>query len=91
MFKFLVSSSIPKQENGLEGFDMQKALRRIPAKDLAIMTFQRLDEHMKNCAENSASTLTVLKYVGWIVGALALEKLNEIFHVVQHLPTIPGG
>lgn len=91
MFKVLVGSSNNKNDNGLESLDMEKALRRIPTKDLSVMTFQRLDQHMRSCAKNSESTLTVLKYVGWLVFALAAEKLNEMFHFVTHLPTLPGG
>lgn len=88
MFKMWLGST--KERNGLEGFDMEKALKKIPAKELSIMTFKQLKEHVNNCSENSEATLKVLKFVGWIVAALALEKLNEMFHFVQTLPTLGG-
>lgn len=88
MFKMWLSN--PKERNGLEGFDMEKALKKIPAKELSILTFKQLKEHVNNCSENSEATLKVLKFVGLLVAMLALEKLNEIFHFVKQLPPIGG-
>lgn len=79
-----------KNKNALEGLDMDKALRKIPTKDLSILTFKQLREHVDNCSASSETNLKVLKFVGWLVGALVLEKLNEMFHFVQNLPTLGG-
>lgn len=89
MLKILMGTSQFKTGNALEGFDMEKALKRIPTKDLAIMTFKQMNDHVNICAQNSASTLKAIKFVGWVVFALALEKVNEIFHFVSHLPAFP--
>lgn len=86
---FLKSGEI--RPNGLEGFDMEKALKKIPAKELAMMTFKQLNDHVATCSQNSERTLKGMKWVGYMVMALALEKLNEMFHFVTHLPIIPGG
>lgn len=91
MFKIVLGNGQPKQQNGLEGFDMENALKKIPVKDLSIMTFKQLNDHMMVCAKTAEMNLKVLKFVGWLVGALVLEKLNEMFHLVQHIPTLPGG
>lgn len=91
MLKVLIGNQARQHTNALEGFDMENALKKIPTKDLAIMTFKQMNDHVNTCARNSESTLKVLKFVGWMVFMLALEKLNEMFHVVNHLPTLPGG
>lgn len=88
MFKMWLNS--PKEKSGLEGFDMERALKKIPTKELSILTFTKLQEHLNTCAENSLATLKVLKFVGWVVGMLALEKLNEIYPVLKHLPALGG-
>lgn len=72
--------------NGLEGLDMEKALRKIPPRELTIMTFKRLDEHMTNCARTSEATLKILRWVGIVVFSIAIEKLGEVFHF--HIPNI---
>ena len=89
MFKFQVSNN--NSGNGLEGIDMANALKKIPTKQLAILTFQKLYEHQQVCAATSAANLKVLKFMGVVVFGLALEKANEMFHFVQHIPTLPGG
>lgn len=90
MFKMFLKTGQPSP-NGLEGFDMEKALKKIPTKELAMMTFKQLNEHMATCSQNSERTLKVMKWVGYMVFALAVEKINEVFHLVTHVPIIPGG
>lgn len=77
--------------SGFDGLDLEKALKKIPTKELAIMTFKQLNDHVTTCNRTSESQLKVLKWVGWAVAGLALEKLNEMFHLVAHIPALPGG
>lgn len=89
MFKMWLGGS-RKEKSALEGLDMDKALKKIPTKELSILTFKQLREHVDNCSASSEANLKVLKLVGWMVAMLALEKLNEMFHFVQKLPTLGG-
>lgn len=91
MIKIAFGHSTQKTPPGLEGLDLEKALRKIPTKELAIITFKQMNDHMNVCAKNSEATLKALKFVVYIVVGLALEKLNEMFHFVQNMPTLPGG
>lgn len=76
--------------NVLEDMDFEKALKSIPQRKLTILTFKRLYEHEKKCYETSLTILKILKQIGIIIGLLALEKLNEMFHIVEHLPGFGG-
>jgi hypothetical protein len=62
------------EQNGLAEIDVDKALNRIPAKQLGILTFKRVDAHIKTCALQSRITIFLLIL-------LAAEKMAEIFHV----------
>lgn len=74
-----------KDPNGLDEITMDKALRKVPPKELAVATYKRLDKHMGQCAFTSKLTLAVLLF-------LAATKLSEMFHL-PHIPlsTILGG
>lgn len=91
MFKVLLPKIGNANSNGFDDIDRDRELKKMKAGDLAMRTFKRLDSHIQECAANSAATLNAVKFVGWVVFLLAVEKLNEMFHFVQHIPTLPGG
>lgn len=74
-----------KDTNGLDEITMDKALRKVPPKELAIATYKRLDKHMDQCASNSKLTLAILLF-------LALSKLSDLLHLPSGLVTkLLGG
>ena len=74
-----------RQGNGLDELDIDKTLKNIPSKTLTIMTFKRLDAHMKSCALTSKIIVTI------VVG-LAMEKGAELLHIPHFvLPSLIGG
>lgn len=71
--------------NGLDEITMDKALRKIPSRELSVATYKRLDKHMSQCATTSKLTLAVLLF-------LAASKLSDIFHLPNFfLHLLTGG
>lgn len=64
--------------NGLEGVELDKALKKIKTRDLTVMTFKTMNDHIISCTKSSERVERAVKYVGGLVLALALEKIFEI-------------
>lgn len=86
----MIKFKMTKSDDPLSDIELETALKKIPSQQLAMLTFKRLDDHIRSCSETSDTILKILKPVGLIVGMMALEKLNEMFHIVKHLPAIGG-
>lgn len=72
-------------EDGLQSMKEEKTLKKIPVQQLGIMTFQRLDKHIRYCGLMSNLTVGLLAF-------LALVKISEIFHIPLSLfPILTGG
>lgn len=73
-----------KEGNGLDEINTDKMLKKIATKDLGILTFKRLDSHIRSCAITSKITLI-------IIVVLALEKSAELLHIKNFtLPSLGG-
>lgn len=72
-----------QQGNGLNEIDVDKNLKKIATKDLTILTFKRLDNHITQCAYTSKLTLGVLVF-------LAVCKLADMLNVSSLMLKLMG-
>jgi hypothetical protein len=76
--------------SGLDDIALDKALKRMSGKQLALMAYKMTQQHIASCQESSDRVYRVLKWVGGAVAALALEKMGEVLHV-PHLTNLIGS
>lgn len=75
--------------NGLDDIALDKALKRMSAKQLALMAYKMTQQHIQSCQDSSDRVYKILKWVGGAVAALAVEKMGEVLHV-PHLTNLLG-
>lgn len=71
--------------NGLEGIELDKALRKVQTRELALMTFKTVNDHIIKCTQSSQRVERAVKFVALTVLSLALEKLAEIIHITHFI------